>query len=284
MDFVQQWIVPPEAVVRDPFLYIPLAVVALLLGAVSKGGFGGGVGILSMPLMFLLLPAPFAITLWVPVLVACDLATINRYPREWAPHICWRLAPGTFLGLLAANLFLFSLRTAPDQSGALARARVEELEAWLKIMVALICCVFVVLQLRPARTSESAWQPNWPTSLGVGLITGITTTFAHAAGPVTTMYLLPQKLEPRVFVGTMGRFFLAVNSSKIPFLLAIGWFTWPVVRYALWLVVLAPLGVLLGSWLNRRLSPVLFVRIVHLCLLVTAGKLVYDAIRTVLSH
>jgi len=48
MDFIQAWIVPLDAS-KGATVYIVTAIIALLVTGVSKGGFGGGVGILSVP-------------------------------------------------------------------------------------------------------------------------------------------------------------------------------------------------------------------------------------------
>ena len=88
-DFLHAWIVPPEFKV-EAWVYIVTAAVALLLTAVSKGGFGGGVAV-SVPLMLLVAPYKFVIGLWLPLLIICDLATIRQYPKEWSARAFSRL-------------------------------------------------------------------------------------------------------------------------------------------------------------------------------------------------
>jgi len=134
--------------------------------------------------------------------------------------------------------------------------------------------------MRPAPDEAlPPWQPTWTMSWIVGVLGGITTTIAHAAGPIVTMYLLPQKLERREYVGTAGRFYFALNSLKIPSFIAIGLVNVHSLRYGLWLMVLSPFGVWLGSWLNRKISAVWFVRVLHFSLVLAAGKLAWDAFR-----
>jgi hypothetical protein len=127
--------------------------------------------------------------------------------------------------------------------------------------------------------ASGGWQPTWRASAGVGLLAGISSTLAHAAGPLVTMYFLPQKLAPRDFVGTNARFFCLLNFLKLPFLIAAGVLTATTLRYGVWLILLAPLGVALGSWLNRRVSAKWFLRIVYFFLALTGLKLGYDALR-----
>jgi uncharacterized membrane protein YfcA len=100
------------------------------------------------------------------------------------------------------------------------------------------------------------------------------------------MYVLPQKLEKREFVGTCARFFFAFNVFKVPFFIASGSaarLTWEAFRSSLWLFALAPLGVWFGSWLNRKTNPRWFVRLIYVFLALAGGKLVFDATRMLLT-
>ncbi len=271
MDFIQAWIVPPEAT-ASAWVYIPTAIAALMITAISKGGFGGGVGILSIPLMLQVAGVWFVLGLWLPVLIACDLATIRNYPKEWNPRAFGHLAPGMLVGIAVATFFLDGAN--PKNS----TAESKQLDAWMKLTVAAISVVFVAIQLRPVREQKEAWQPTWAVSLPVGIMAGLTTMVAHAAGPIITMFMLPQRMEKRVFVGTTGRFFFIFNSLKVPFMWWIQLVTLSTLKYGLWLMLLGPLGVWLGSWLNKHLSALWFVRAVYLSLVVATAKMVYDAV------
>ncbi|MCZ7649325.1 MAG: sulfite exporter TauE/SafE family protein [Planctomycetota bacterium] len=277
--FLHAWLVPPEATV-EPWLYIATAVVAMTITAVSKGGFGGGVGIVSVPLMLQVAPYQFVVGMWLPVLIACDIATIHRYPKEWSPRAFVKLAPGVLLGIALTTWFLSGIDPqAPP-------AELKHQEAWLKLGVALIAFVFVALQFRPKKqdaASAEPWRPSWLASTPIGFLAGVTTMIAHAAGTIVTMFFLPMKLDQRVFVGTTGRFFFTFNTLKIPFFVAIGFMTLATFKQALWLMLLAPLGVGFGSWLNRRLSASRFIQLIYLFLVLACLKLVYDWWKAVMS-
>ncbi|MFH0938055.1 MAG: sulfite exporter TauE/SafE family protein [Planctomycetota bacterium] len=272
-EFVRQWIIPPTSQ-KELWEFFALAGSALLITAISKGGFGGGVGILSVPLMIYATgSAKLVLGLWLPVLIVCDATTIHRYPKEWSMRAVLRLTPGMILGITIVTIFLG--KTNLDHP-----VDAKRLDDCLKLIVAAVSIVFLVLQLRPARASQNiAWQPSWLVSLPVGTIAGVTTMIAHAAGPIVVMFLLPQKLPKRVFMGTCGRFFFIFNTIKVPFMLAAGAMTLVSLRYGVWLMLLGPLGVWLGAWLNRRISPLWFVRLVQVSLFITAIKLVYDVLK-----
>lgn len=268
MDLLHDWIVPAQ-ISCEAWVYIVTAVTAVAITSVSKGGFGGGVGMISVPLMLQVAPVKFVLGLWLPVLIACDLATIHRYPKEWNPRLVLHLVPGVFLGIAAAAILLGRMDTSTESAQAQ--------EAWLKLGVALIAVVFVGLRYATkAKQEDKGWQPTWKAGLPIGLLAGVTTTLAHAAGPIVTMFILMQNPEKRVFVGTTGRFYFTFNSLKVPFMIAVGVVTAVTFRYGLWLMLLAPLGVWCGSRLNRRLSAVWFTHLIELFLVLVSGKLVYD--------
>ena len=269
-EFLHEWVVPPEAH-GHPYAYIGIAFLALMITAVSKGGFGGGVGVISIPLMLQVAPYGFVTGLWLPVLIACDLATIRTYPKEWSPAAFWQLTPGMLLGTAFATWLLSYV----DMTGASASFKIQE--AWLKLGVALIAIIFVILQVWKRKEGDAPWRPTWLVSIPVGTIAGITTMFAHAAGAIITMFMLPQKLDPRVFVGTTGRFFFIFNTMKIPFFIwGLKTLTPQTLKFGVWMMLLGPLGVWFGSWLNKKMNPTWFVRLMYLFLLVAAGKLAYD--------
>ena len=275
MDFIHTWIVPPNATVV-PWQYVLTAFFALTIMAVSKGGFGGGVGIISVPMMFYVLPTQFVLGMWVPVLVICDLATIQQYPKEWNPRAFFRLAPGVLLGIVLVTALVLYLNPQPNSPTE------KKIDHGLRVGCGIVALVFVALQFRPKRQgpdSDEPWNPTWAVSLPTGLLAGITTTVASAAGPIITMFLLPQKMDKRVFVGTCGRFYFTFNSIKIPFAILCGWMTFTTFRYGVWLMLIGPLGVVWGRWLNSRLSATWFEILVRFSLVFAGAKLIYDGLQ-----
>ncbi len=273
MDFIHSWIVPPGATV-GAWQYVLTAFFALMIMAVSKGGFGGGVGIISTPMMLYVAPANFVFGLWVPVLVVCDLATIHQYPKEWNPRAFFRLAPGVLLGIVIVTLAVRALKADENPEAK------KQLEHFLRLVCGVVSLAFVALQYRPkGPENDEPWQPSWAVSLPTGLLAGITTMLANAAGPIVTMFLLPQKMEKRVFVGTCGRFYFIFNSIKIPFAVLCAWTSWETLRYGAWMMLIGPLGVVLGRWLNSRLSATWFEIFVRFSLVFAGAKLIYDGLQ-----
>src|SRR5690348_10990567 len=96
------WIVPADSLVA-PGVYCAVAMTAAMLVGISKAGFGGGVGALATPLILLILPAPTALALTLPMLLGCDIFTFRHFNREWDRVAFRSIFPwmfgGLFLGL-----------------------------------------------------------------------------------------------------------------------------------------------------------------------------------------
>jgi len=271
------WFIAPTCNVH-PAVYMLVAALAIMLVAVSKGGFGGGVGALSVPMMLLVVEQKGVVLgMWLPVLIACDICTLPHYPRTWRPRALFRIAPGTVVGIVAG---FFLLDYVADK-------------AWLlNLTIGVICLVFVVLKLirgwfdRQVK-DRPAWRPSWPAGTSMGLAAGVSTMMAHAAGSIVQMYVLPQKLDKREFVGTCARFFFVFNIFKIPFFIlspSKAQLTWEAFRSSMWLFALAPFGVWFGSWLNKKTDPKWFVRLIYIFLAFAGGKLIFDATWTLIKN
>jgi hypothetical protein len=263
------WILP-DGFAGHPAVYVLTAVTAFLMTGVSKGGFGG-VGILAIPLMMMVVPdGRLALGMWLPLLILCDILTIRAYPKEWQLRPIALLAPWMLAGLGIGFLLL---------------KRVEGQEWAVKVFVGVLALSFVLLELvrgrlaRRVQTAQAdrAWRPTWITAGPFGLVGGVCTMLAHAAGAVTTIYLLPQRLDKRAFVGTSARFYFVFNTLKVPFFLhpSLGLINRDSLTKSLWLVPLAPLTVWAGSALNRRISPAAFNKAIYALLAVSGGYLVY---------
>jgi uncharacterized membrane protein YfcA len=138
-------------------------------------------------------------------------------------------------------------------------------------MIGFLSVTFVLFQFfRMARErrlgrEESAYAPPAWHGVALGACGGLTSTLAHAGGPVVTLYLLPQKLEKGVFVGTVIKYFFIGNLLKlIPFFgrhLLTGQIAW----LSLILAPAVVVGTVLGAILHRRFSDKVF-RLTVYCL------------------
>ncbi len=238
-----------------------LAALAVLFIGISKAGFGGGLGMLTTPLCALAFPPKYAIGMLLPLLCAGDLASLYFYRGRWEKRNLGYLLPGVVLGVIAGISFVG--RFSPRQ---------------LNVAIGVIAVSFVVFQL--AREAifrmEGAFKPNHAIGIPCGILTGITSTFAHGAGPVVSMFLVPQQLPKDIFVGTTVLVFFWVNWIKVPFFVAAKVITWETLRMGLWFLPLIPVGVWLGVWLNRRFSQLWFHRVILAGLFLAGAQLIFN--------
>ena len=206
-----------------------IAVTAALIVGVAKAGIGG-LGLLAAVLFTQILPAKTASGALLPLLCLGDLVGAAFYRR----HADWghlgRLFPWTALGVLGGYFLLERL------SDAEARRLVGG--------IVLGMAALHVARRRQANVNEvfGAWFAP-----GVGILAGVTTLVANAAGPLLAIYLLAMRLPKLDFVGTAAVFFLALNLFKIPFMGGLGLITSESLRLNL---LLAP-AVLVGAWGGR---------------------------------
>jgi uncharacterized protein len=267
------WIVPDCALVA-PWPYVLVTGGATLLIGIGKGGFGG-VGVLATPLMLLVLPGPVALSMTLPLLIVCDAFTLRHFPHDWHPRSFWLIAGGTVVGL-GLGLYLLLFFSRGDIDG----------DRWIRLMVGVIALAFCLLRLSQwVRKSEArAFQPGWGIGTLTGLLCGITTMVAHAAGVLVNMFLLSQRLEQRKFVGTCARYYLTFNTLKLPLYVlatALGekkYLTWQTFAWDLWLIPLCPVGVALGAWLNSRISGKFFNIFIYTLLGLTGLKMVWSSL------
>jgi hypothetical protein len=136
--------------------------------------------------------------------------------------------------------------------------------------------------------AEGVFAPNHAVGVPCGVAAGVTSTLAHGAGPVITVFLIPQRLAKEIFVGTNVLLFTWINGIKMPFfcldrtVIDLPCFVNQSVinahtlRLSATFFVLVPIGVWLGVWLNRKVSESLFTRLIYLFTLLTGLQLIFN--------
>ena len=184
--------------------YVTAMGLAVMVIGIAKSGFGGGIGILAVPLVASALPADRTLGFMLPVLMAADVFAVTQHRRNVSrPHLVWVVSGGA-VGIAGAMLLL-----------VLMRERVDELDQPLRLVVGTVCLVFVGMQVfrmlggRIPSLIHGRWGGR-----GTGLVAGGVSTLAHAAGPVVSVYLLEEKLPKSAFAGTMVVTFFAIILVK----------------------------------------------------------------------
>ena len=89
--------------ITDPWFYAA-AVPAVLIFGISKGGFGGGLGLVAVPLMTLAIGPRQAAAILLPILCVMDLFGAWAYRGRWDRPIMAALLPGALVGIGVVGL------------------------------------------------------------------------------------------------------------------------------------------------------------------------------------
>ncbi|MBT9477550.1 sulfite exporter TauE/SafE family protein [Polaromonas sp.] len=245
--------------ITDPFFYA-VAIPAVLLLGISKSGFGAGFGSLAVPMMALAVTVPQAAAILMPLLLLMDLLGVAAFRKDFDFKFLKFLVPFGLMGTMVGAL-LFRLLDARMVAG----------------IVGGFTLLFLAQRLLFPPTPDSPPPPKW---LGAVLTvtSGFTSFVAHAGGPPLSAYVIPLRLSPVKFTATMAFFFFVINLSKwIPYAW-LGLLDLRNMATSVVLLPLAPLGVWIGVWLARRISPVWFYRILYVGMLLTGIKLLWDSV------
>jgi uncharacterized membrane protein YfcA len=239
------------------------ATFGILLTGIFKGGFGGGPGGIAVALMSMFVAPADAAGIVLPILCAMDIFGLLAYRNNWSRHHVRVLIPGALLGIVL---------------GALAFGVVPV--EWVRLLIGLIAVTFTLNRWfdLAQRLGAKAGKPGPLIGFLSGATSGLTSTMAHAGGPPLLVYLLPQRMEKTVFVGTSVVFFAIVNYLKlIPYGL-LGQLSTNNLGLSLLFAPLAPLGIWLGLRLERRIPEKPFYRLSYAILFATGCKLIYDSL------
>src|SRR5205085_9405256 len=131
-----------------------------------------------------------ALGLMLPLLIAGDVLAVWQYRKLWDRRIVLRLLPGSLVGIAAGGAILWWFHRRPPPLIA----------PLIKLEVGIESIVLVGLHWwRLWRGDDAVFRPSSVRSSAVGAAAGISSTLAHAAGPIIALHLLPQKLERQIF-------------------------------------------------------------------------------------
>jgi len=240
--------------------YLILASLGALLIGMSKGGLPM-VGMMSVPLLSLVMSPVKAAVLLLPLFVISDVVGVWLYRRQYSAPNLKILIPagvmGVFIGWLTASMI-------SDQT--------------IKFIIGLVGVGFC-LQIWFRRGQSLEPQPaNKVKGYFWGIVAGFTSFISHAGGPPFQIYMLPQKLPKAEFAGTATILFAIINLSKIVPYQNLSPYSQEDLMKAAVLVPMALLGTYLGAYLTRRINDVWFYKLVQTGLFLVSCKLIWDAV------
>ncbi|MGO4567035.1 sulfite exporter TauE/SafE family protein [Rhizobium sp. 2YAF20] len=206
---------------------------AVIILGLSKGGFAG-VGMISTPLLALVVGPVNAAGFIFPVLIIQDAVAVWMYKREWSRRIVATMVPGAAVGVLAGYQLA---STVPE---------------WIvEIALGGISLIFGCRQLFLMLRSQNPVGRPPAIALGVvsGVASGFTSMIAHSGTPPFQLYAMPQKLGRDMYIGTSVVFFATLNWMKFPAFAMLGQLNREHLTSAL---IFAPIAIF-SSWLGVRL-------------------------------
>jgi uncharacterized membrane protein YfcA len=219
-----------------------LAVAGALGMGISKAGFPG-MSLVHVVVFAFIFGARTSTGIILPMLLAADVVAV----RTFRQHAQWvyirRMLPATIVGVLAG----FALMGRLDES-------------LFEPLIGAIVLVLVVLQVgRIARPGVFADVPHSAAfAWTMGLLAGVTTMMANAAGPIFVLYALAVGLPKYELVGTGAWFFFVVNLFKVPLSAGLGLIGPHTLSLNLVLLPAVFTGIALGRWLTQHVTQRLF--------------------------
>ena len=248
--------------IDNPWFYAA-AVPAVLMFGISKGGFGGGLGTLAVPLMALVVSPVQAAGILLPILCLMDLLSLWAYRRKWIWTELRVLLPASLLGI-GVGTWLFGYMSP----------------AVIRLIIGVVAVVFTVHYVLARRKRPRGNLQNFPQSAGWlgGGVAGFTSFIAHAGGPPINMSLLRRPLNRTDFVATTVLFFAVVNYVKLIPYAWLGQLQAGNLLTSLALAPLAPVGVMIGVYLHKRVSDRFFFGVVYVLLFFVGLRLIVDGV------
>jgi len=252
---------------------------AVFFIGIAKSGFGSGVGLLIVPVTVLAMGhtayrSEAALGLLLPLLIVGDLVAILQYRHLFSLQIVKKLLPATLVGVVIGSAMLWWFGTHQQKVA----------EALIKTEIGLESVALVALHFyRVWRGQRELYVPKPLHNHLVGGFSAISSTMAHAAGPIIALYLLPQKLDRQLFVGTCAIYFGILNNAKIPGYFFAGQLNLGLFWLSIKLLPLVLAGAVAGFWLNKRMTDRVFSNIVFSVTFVLGGYLMYNGLTTLRS-
>ena len=238
--------------------WVVVAFCAMMVG-VTKTGLPG-IGILTVPLMAMVMPARSSVGVLLGILILADLfaAAYHRKNAQWG-HIV-RLLPIAFAGIITGYYMLDKVSD-------------EQLQPIIGVIVLLM---LAINYWRDRKMNDQLSVPNsWWFIAGMGFLAGVTTMMANAAGPVMVIYMMSMKLDKFKFMGTTAWFFFVINWLKVPFSAHLDLMTLETVKFNLMMLPFILLGAVLGVVILKKIPQKVFLTVVQVLAAAAAVKLLF---------
>jgi uncharacterized protein len=232
---------------------------ASFLVGLTKSGVPG-LGVLITPIFAEAIPARASTGALLPLLILGDIFAVAWYRRHGVWKHLVKLFPFAGVGILI---------------GYFAMGRITDAE-FKPIIGGITLLMLAVNFWRTATKGKDAPIPTqWWFAAVIGLLAGVTTMIANAAGTVMLIYFLAMRLPKTEFIGTSAWYFFILNLFKVPFSASLGFITGPSLLLNLELAPLVLVGAVVGILVAKRIPEKAFAIVVQVLALASAVKLFF---------
>jgi len=240
------------------FNYYLIVSLSILLFAISKSGFsGGGLALISVTLLSITYGPLTAIAILMPMLIICDVIALYLNRKHFEYKILWSIAPFSLLGVVIGTILFKFLNLS-----------------MISIFIGMISLIYVLfnylivdtkLKKIPFYGSKSFW----------GALAGFTSFALHSGGLPLNIYFMSIYNKKVQFVAGVVFSIALVNLFKL-----IPYFYLEILNFEklfsyLVFSPVAVIGVILGHWMNSKLSDKSFFVIINFFIVVASLRLIY---------
>ena len=234
---------------------------AFLIG-VNKTGIPG-IGTLPVVILSILFPADFSTGLQLIMLCLADLMAVAYYRRGANWKLLVKLLPCALAGIALGDRILAYMTD----------------NTVLSLAIGIILILLAGLHFYRTYCLKSENVPtHWSFTAGTGVVAGITTQIANAAGPVMALYLLAMRLDKKEYMGTAAVYFMILNWIKLPIFCLEGRISWESVKLDLPMIPVLVLGAAAGIWFVKVVPQKKFDTIIQVLVVISAVWLIVSTL------
>ena len=239
---------------------VVLGIASLIMG-MSRGGIGGGFGLVGVLLAAQIMPPLTAAAFLLPILVVTDPFAYWLYRKSVIWHSMKLLLVGGVVGMVIGAITIRLI--TPDA---------------LKIFIGILAFILVadgLLRHFRKITEPRILSPLW--GLLAGSLAGYSSFLIHSGLPPIAAYLLPQNISRQAFLGTVAVFFSICNFLKIVPYWYLGIFNFDLIGLTSIFIPVSFAGLFLGRIINNYLSDKIFFIIVYITIFALGVRLIWAA-------
>ena len=231
---------------------------SVLLFAISKSGFsGGGLALISVTLLSITYGPLNAIAILMPMLLVCDVIAIYLNRNQYEHRVIWSLAPSSLFGVLVGMLVFKFINLS-----------------MISIFIGSISLIYVFFNYLVSYAKIKN-IPLYGNKFFWGSLAGFTSFCLHSGGLPLNIYYMSLYTKKVQFVAGVVFSIALINIFKLVPYFYIDILNFEKLFNYLIFFPIAIIGVILGHWMNSKLSDKSFFLIINFFIVVASLRLIY---------